>query len=94
MGKHKGPKTFGAYRFRGKDPAIDEFRTVVEDHFGRRVNYKDLRKIEEQGGASVGAMAGWFFGDTERPQSSTLEASGRSIGMKRVWVSDRSNSRK
>jgi hypothetical protein len=85
------PKIYKAYNFRSKDPAIDTFRTVVEDHFGRRVNYKDLRKIEESGGPCVGAMAGWFFGKTLRPQNPTLEAAGRAIGMKRVWVSNRSN---
>jgi len=84
-------KLYKSYMFRGKDPAIDEFRTVVEDHFGRRVNYKDLRKIEEDGGPTVGATAGWFFGKTKRPQNPTLEAAGRSIGMKRVWVTDRGN---
>jgi hypothetical protein len=79
-------KTYGAYRFRTKDPSIDELRTVVEDHFGRRVNGKDLSAIKEAGGPSHGAMASWFFGKTQRPQSATLEAAGRAIGYKRKWV--------
>lgn len=78
-------KTYGAYRFVGKDKSIDELRTVVEDHFGHRVTKKDLSKIAEDGGPTSGAMRGWFFGKTMRPQSATLEAAGRAIGYKRVW---------
>jgi hypothetical protein len=78
--------TYGAYRFRDKDPSIDELRTVVEDHFGRRVNNKDLGSIATSGGPAGGTMASWFFGKTRRPQSATLEAAGRAIGYKRKWV--------
>lgn len=85
--------TYGAYRFRSKDPAIDEFRTVVEDHFGHRVTKKDLKLIEESGGPKRGTMAGWFFGDTLRPQNPTLEAAGRSIGYRREWVKMKPNGR-
>ena len=79
-------KIYQSYMFRTKDPAIDEFRTVVEDHFGERVKSRHLRKIEEYGGPSSSAMAGWFFGTIMRPQNATLEAAGRSLGMRRVWV--------
>jgi hypothetical protein len=79
--------------FRGKDPAIDALRTIVEDHFGRRVNSKDLQKIEEDGGPSVGCMRGWFFGKTRKPQNPTLEAAGQSIGYERVWQRKRKNSK-
>jgi len=78
-------KTYSAYRFREKDPAIDEVRTLVEEHFGRRVNGKDLTEVKESGGPAAGTMAAWFFGKTRRPQSATLEAAGRAIGYKRVW---------
>jgi len=78
-------KLYSAYVFRTKDPAIDELRTVVEDHFGRRVSSKDLAAIEHDGGPAAGTMANWFFGKTRRPQSATLEAAGRAIGYKRVW---------
>jgi hypothetical protein len=79
-------RIYGAYRFRSKDPCIDELRTLVEDHFGRRVNNKDLSKVKESGGPSAVTMGAWFFGKTKRPQSATLEAAGRAIGYKRKWV--------
>ena len=83
-----GLKLYKAYSFRTKDPAIDELRTVVEDHFGRRVSKKDLVEIEESGGPAAGTMNEWFFGQTRRPQSATLEAAGRAIGFRRRWVKD------
>lgn len=79
-------KIYKSYSFRTKDPAINELRTIVEDHFGRRVNRKDLGKIEEAGGPTTGCMSAWFFGKTMRPQNPTLEAAGRAIGMRRKWV--------
>jgi hypothetical protein len=36
-------------------------------------------------------MAAWFFGATKRPQNATLEAAGRALGMKRVWVTNNGN---
>lgn len=91
MSKHKANGhsrrgVYKAYMFRTKDPAIDEFRTTVEDHFGHRVTRKDLRKIEEAGGATVGCTHEWFFGKTMRPTNAALEASGRSLGFKRIWT--------
>lgn len=78
-------KLYSAYLFRSRDPSIDELRTVVEDHFGHRVNVKDLAKITEDGGPTTGTMKNWFFGKTMRPQSATLEAAGRALGYRRVW---------
>jgi hypothetical protein len=89
MARRKGngtSHTYGAYRFREKDPAIDEIRTLVEDYFGRRVSGKDLGAVSEAGGPASGTMAAWFFGKTRRPQSASLEAAGRAIGYKRKWV--------
>ena len=79
-------KLYGAYLFRGKDKAIDEIRTVVEDHFGHRVTKKDLSQIAESGGPTSAAMRGGFFGKTMRPQSATLEAAGRALGYRRKWI--------
>lgn len=78
-------RLYKAYLFRDKDPAIDELRTIVEDHFGWRVNKSDLRKMAEGGGPTTSCMSAWFFGKTKRPQSATLEAAGRAIGYRRVW---------
>jgi hypothetical protein len=84
-GNGGGMKMYKAYTFRDKDPAIDELRTMVEDHFGKRVNHTSLRKIAEEGGPTASCMVGWFFGTTKRPQSATLEAAGRAMGFQRVW---------
>ena len=79
-------KTYGAYRFRSKDPVIDELRTLMEDHFGRRVNWSDLRRIQEDGGPTAGTCGSWFFGKTRRPQSASIEAAGRAAGYRRKWI--------
>jgi hypothetical protein len=79
-------KTYKSYLFRAKDPAIDELRTVVEDHYGERVAHHHLADIEASGGPSTACMRGWFFGKTQRPQNATLEAAGRSRGFRRKWV--------
>ena len=76
---------YKAYLFRTKDPVVDELRTLVEDHFGARVNYRALRQIEEGGGPTVSTMGQWFFGKTRRPQSASIEAAGRALGYKRIW---------
>ena len=75
-----------AYVFRDKDPVIDELRTLVEDHFGVKVNASSLREIAEAGGPSRECMRAWFFGRTLRPQSASIEAAGRALGYRRAWV--------
>jgi len=92
MAKRNG-SLYGAYVFKTKDPAIDQLRTVVEDHFGHRVKHKDLQQITEEGGPSVACMRAWFFGKTQRPQNPTLEAAGRALGYQRVWQRMHKNSR-
>lgn len=77
---------YKAYVFRDKDPVIDELRTLIEDHYGKRVSYTELRKIHASGGPTITAMGAWFFGATLRPQSATVEAAGRAIGYKRGWI--------
>lgn len=76
--------TYKSYVFKDKDPVIDQLRTLVQDEF-KSLDYAALNKIHEGGGPTVSCMAGWFFGDTRRPQSPTIEAAGRSIGYHRVW---------
>lgn len=84
-------KLYKSYMFRGKDPAIDALRTQLEDHFGRRVNRKNLKAVELDGGPTTSCMHEWFFGATKRPQNATLEAAGRAIGLERVWVKRKPN---
>jgi hypothetical protein len=86
MAKSKGP-LYQAYLFKDKDPAIDEIRTVMQDHFGKRnLASADYKEVQEQGGPSAGTVKSWFEGKTRRPQNATLEAAGRSIGYQRAWV--------
>jgi hypothetical protein len=79
------PKTYGAYRFRDKDPEIDRLRTMIQDEYGF-LNNTVLRDIEDNGGPSATSMHNWFMGDTYRPQNPTMEACGRSMGYRRDWV--------
>jgi len=79
-------KIYQSYVFRKKDPCISELQTIIEDEVGDRIKRHHLKRIEEDGGPSSSAMRSWFFGTTRRPQSATLEAAGRAVGHKRVWV--------
>jgi hypothetical protein len=79
-------KLYRSYMFRSKDPVIDQLRTAIQDKLGRQFDYGDLKAIEDDGGPTAGAMGSWFWGKTRRPQNSSIEAAGRSMGMMRVWV--------
>jgi hypothetical protein len=79
-------RTYKSYLFRGKEPVIDETRTLIQDVYGERVNGRILSDIEKNGGPTKGCMRGWFFGDIQRPQNVTLEACGRAMGYRRKWV--------
>lgn len=78
--------TLKAYNFKDKDPQIDELRTKVEKKYGRRIDHAMMQDCSDNGGASVGAMVGWFMKDTKSPRNETLEASGRAWGFRRKWV--------
>jgi hypothetical protein len=86
----KGPmRLYEAYLFRDKDPAIDELRTVMQDHYGKRnLANADYSDVHEKGGPTAGCIKAWFEGKVKRPQNATLEAAGRALGMKRVWVKE------
>ena len=81
-------KLYKSYVFRNKDPVIDELRTMVADAYGR-TGYKAYQQIEADGGPSITCMTNWFEGDTKRPQSASVEAAGRALGFKRVWVKNK-----
>ena len=85
-------RLYKSYMFRNKDPVIDELRTIVSDAYGR-VGHKAYKQIEADGGPSITCMTAWFEGDTKRPQSASVEAAGRAMGMKRVWVRSGSNTK-
>jgi hypothetical protein len=87
----KGSKTgalklYRSYMFRGKDPVVDEIRTIMQDSYGEKLDNKAMKDVEQNGGPTAGTIRNWLFGDTKRPQNASIEAAGRAIGMKRVWV--------
>ena len=80
-------RLYQSYMFRDKDPAIDEFRTLMQDHFGKRnMTGKEFKTVETEGGPTAACVKGWLHGKTKRPQNATLEAAGRALGMRRIWV--------
>lgn len=86
-------KLYKSYMFRNKDPVIDELRTLLTDAYGR-VGYKSYKQIEQDGGPTTACLHNWFEGETKRPQSASIEAAGRALGFKRVWVKSGNNGRK
>lgn len=68
------------YNFIDKDPVIDELRTMMQDS---DMDYED---IYEASGVRVATLKAWFEGKTRRPKSSSIEAVGRALGRKRIWV--------
>lgn len=79
--KSYGPGTFKTYRsyfFHGQDPAIREVTRMMGD--------VTTTQIEKAGGPAASTVGNWLKGKTKRPQNATLEAAGRALGMKRVWV--------
>jgi hypothetical protein len=82
--------TYKAYNFKDKDPVIDQLRTMAQDTYGAKITAKALRQIHEAGGPSTACMAGWFSGETKRPQNPTVEAAGRAMGYQRIWQKMRS----
>jgi hypothetical protein len=80
-------KVYRAYMFRGVDPAVAE----VKEFVGNEADKKSLAHIERDGGPAANTMRRWFSGKTKRPQNCTIEAAGRALGMKRVWVTNRDN---
>lgn len=71
---------YGTYLFKNKDPVIDELRTMLED---TKITYA---QIHERSGVSTTTLRNWFTGPVKKPQSPTVEAVGRAMGRKRVWV--------
>lgn len=70
---------YKTYRFKDKDPVIDQIRTLKKD-----AGMSNL-EIHEKSDVSVSTLNNWFKGGTRRPQNATIEAVGRSLGKKRVW---------
>jgi hypothetical protein len=82
-------RLYKSYMFRTKDPVIDELRTIVQDTYGKKLTSKHFKQIEIDGGPTEACMRAWFYGETLRPQSASIEAAGRALGFKRVWVKNK-----
>ena len=93
MAKPKEPRgfiTYRAYFFRTQDPVIDEIRGEMQEHFGSRViTRKMMKEIEADGGPAATTVGAWLKRKTRRPQNATIEAAGRAIGKRRIWVDDK-----
>jgi hypothetical protein len=88
-GNHRGAlRLYQSYMFREKDPVIDQLRSLTREKFGKLTN-KAFRQIEEEGGPTPGCQKAWYYGKTRRPNNCSVEAAGRAIGKKRVWVNHR-----
>ena len=82
-------KPYKAYRFRAKDPVIGELRRIALSKYGDlKLNYTTFGAIERAGGPGASTINNWLYGKTLRPQNASIEAAGRAMGMKRVWVKD------
>lgn len=80
-------RIYEAYMFKDKDPAIDEFRTVMQEALGKRnFSWEDYNEVHEKGGPAGITIHHWFEGATISPRNATLEAAGRALGKCRVWV--------
>ena len=77
-------RMYRTYRWlaREKNPVIDKVRTIVQDEG----LYKNMTALHEISGVSVGALNGWFFGDTRNPQHATIAAVLTSLGYEEQYV--------
>jgi hypothetical protein len=90
MAKRKNTKikVTGTYLFVEKDPVIDIVRTFTENE-ARRRKVPISTVISEacsRAPLSPSTPANWFFGDTRRPISASVESYGRALGYRRKWV--------
>ena len=75
-----GTPIYRTYRFKNKDLEIDRLRTLKKD---AKVSDKDIHEASD---VATTTLHNWFKGPTRRPQNATIEAVGRALGKKRVWV--------
>lgn len=71
-------KTYKAYPFRSQDPAVSD----LFDEIGTATD----SEVEKNGGPARGTVRNWRNKKTKRPLNATLEAAGRAMGIRRVWV--------
>lgn len=81
---------YEAYFFRGQDPAVGELLSLARKKYGR-LDGKAFRAIHDNGGPTPSCLGGWASKKVRSPRNQSLEATGRSMGLKRVWVDHRPN---
>jgi len=92
MKKTSRLRLYKAYVVRGKDPVIDEIKNIIENQVGD-LSSTSLRDVQKSGGPAASTLRSWLFGKTRRPNNTTVEAAGRALGFKRVWVDHRPNTK-
>ena len=73
---------YANYRFRDKDPVIDELRTLIQDAAELKgVSFWNLCEgIAHQIGMSPGTLWNWFSGPTCYPRHAGVKAVARALG--------------
>ena len=81
-------QTYVTYRFRDKDPMIDQLRTACQEAYpgGDRHRKIDYADISEKSGVSVSTLYNWFEGETRRPQFASMCAVARACDYDLVLV--------
>lgn len=78
--QYKGYKSYLSYNFIDKDPIIDEVRTIIADEG------ISFAQVERASGVTSATLRNWFYGQTKRPCSATVEAVLRGMGYERQIV--------
>lgn len=72
--KKRGIITYKSYLFKDKDPILDATRTVQANS---GLSYE---QIHANGGATPATQRAWFYGETKRPQFTTIAATVLAMG--------------
>ena len=71
-------KIFSSYKtynfIDGKDPVIDQLRTLFAD------SGEKYSQVSERSGVSATTFYNWFEGETKKPQFCTIMAASRALG--------------
>lgn len=65
---------YRTYLFLDKDPVIDQMKTALD------TSQMSIPAIAEKSGLAEGTLRNWFYGETLRPQFSSVQAFYRAIG--------------
>lgn len=65
---------YRTYLFLDKDPVIDQMRTALD------TSQMSIPAIAEKSGLAESTLRNWFYGETLRPQFSSVQAFYRAIG--------------